>query len=163
VTANTNGVLHTLSRKEALSHADPPRHSALRAAAESLSLRNVDQSVVELFMEALSRLVDLCYEVDAAGLCNVDAITNRILIPLPFGKSGHAKWGLRTQESNILRAILKARQGQPGLFLYDTSRRSWHINRYDYESRQVAMSYLARYPITVAEFRAARSKLVGKS
>ena len=159
---NNNGIVVTVARKGEIAQAAPARHTTLRKAAESLSLRNIDQAVIELFMEALSRLVDLCFEEDSGGFCNIDSVTNRILIPLPWGRNGHSAWGIRPQEANILRKILVARQCQPGLFLYDTSRRCWTINLYDYSSREVAMRYLTRYPVGIGEYRAARLKVVGR-
>jgi hypothetical protein len=156
-------IVQVISRKETIAKSAPERHVSLREVAEALSLRNVDGSVVELFMEALSRLTELCYEEDEAGLCNIDSVTNRILIPLPFGRAGFAKWGFRRQESVVLRDIMARRQTQPGLFLYDKSRRCWHLNRYDHDSYDVARSYLARYPVTIAEYRASRTRFLDRN
>lgn len=158
----SNSIVRVAECKGDIAQAAPARHTTLRKAAESLSLRNIDQAVIELFMEALSRLVDLCFEEDSGGFCNIDSVTNRILIPLPWGRNGHNAWGIRPQEANVLRAIVGARQRQPGLFLYDTSRRCWRVNLYDYSSREVAMRYLTRYPVGIGEYRAARLKVVGR-
>jgi hypothetical protein len=160
---NMKPIISTVARKEGIAQASPQRYVALRKASEVLSRRNTDQAVCELFGEALMRLVDLCYEEDAGGYCNIDQATNRILIPLPWGKSGHSQWGIRTQEANILRRILALRQRQPGLFLYDRTRRAWRVNLYDFPSRDVAMSYLTRSPVSIAEYRTCRLQVLGEA
>ena len=158
----THKVVRVVQRKGEIMQASPQRHTALRTAAEKLSRHNTDQAICELFGEALMRLVDLCYEEDAGGYCNIDSVTNRILIPLPWGRNGHSQWGIRMQESNILRRILVTRQRQPGLFLYDKARRCWRVNLYDFSTRDLAMGYLTRYPVGIGEYRAARLQVVGR-
>jgi hypothetical protein len=156
-----NGILHTLERKQGIIATTPQRHTALRAAAESLSRRNADAAICELFSEALSRLVALAYETDAGGPCNIDSVTARLLIPAPWGRAGHARWGIRPQEANILREIMQGRQYAPGLFVYDTSARCWRLNWHDYPTRNAAMRYLERYPLGIQELRQARAKRLG--
>jgi hypothetical protein len=56
MTTNNNGLHITLARKEGVSNAQPERHTALRAAAENLSRRNVDYAVCELLNEALAAI-----------------------------------------------------------------------------------------------------------
>ncbi len=158
---STNGIVVTVARKGEIAHASPQRHTTLRHAAEALSRRNTDQAMIELFMEALSRLVDLCYEVDSGGFCNIDGPTGKVLIPLPWGRNGHARWAIRPQESNILREIMQGRQYAPGLFIYDRIRRNWNANLHDFPSRDAAVVYLTRYPIGITEYRSARTKRLG--
>jgi hypothetical protein len=153
--ANANGIFHQLERKAELSNATPERHLSLRRAAEQLSRRNVDQAVTELLNEAHSRLITLCYERDDTGqLVNVDGATGKVLIPLPWGKKGYAKWGLSPSEADTLRRIMFARQrtGLP-LFHFDRSRRSWFLNLASY----AALPVVAEWEIGVIEYRAARS------
>jgi hypothetical protein len=157
-----NGILGELGRKIAISNADPKRSTSLRAVADQLSKRNVDQATCELLNEALARLVQLAYETDAGGLCNIDGATGRFLIPLPFGRNGHAKWGLRPQEANILRQILFDWQLEPpALLFYDRSRRAWFVDVAQFGSAGIAKSWLRSHQITVAVYRAARAKRVG--
>jgi hypothetical protein len=157
-----NGILGELGRKIAISNADPKRSTSLRAVADQLSKRNVDQATCELLNEALARLVQLAYETDAGGLCNIDGATGRFLIPLPFGRNGHAKWGLRPQEANILRQILFDWQLEPPtLLFYDRSRRAWFVDVAQFGSVGIAKAWLRSHQITVAVYRAARAKRVG--
>jgi hypothetical protein len=157
----TNGIVHTLERKQGIGATVPQRHTGLRAAAEGLSRRNADAAVIELMSEALSRLVALAYETDGGGLCNVDAPTGKVLIALPWGRAGHQRWGLRPSEATVLREIMLQRQYAPGLFVYHALGRAWHVNRHDYPSTRVALAYLERYPLTIAEYRSCRAKRLG--
>lgn len=158
----TNGIIQALERKPAIATARPGRHTTLRRAAEGLSRRNADQAVCELLNEALQACVALCYEKDSDGTpSNVDAVTARVLVPLPWGRAGHRRWGLRPQEANILRAILQARQAHDGLFVYDGSRRAWLVNVAAYPTLRKAAAYLDAYPVGVGEYREARSRHLG--
>lgn len=151
----------TLERKAALSQAAPARHTTLRSAAEKLSRMNADGAVCELMNEALARLVVLAYEQDAGGFCNVDGATGRLLIPLPWGRNGHAQWGLRPQEANILRDILFAWQHDaPALLAYDSMRRSWFVNLREYGSVHLAKRWLKAHQVGIGDYRAARAKRV---
>jgi len=134
----------------------PQRHTALRQAAESLSRLNVDQATTELINEAHSRLIMLCYQRDDTGrLCNVDEATGRILVPVAWGKKGHAKWGITSTEAISFRRIMfnRQRNGVP-LFFFDRSRRSWYINLVDHP----VMPVVAEWNIGVSEYRLARGR-----
>jgi hypothetical protein len=151
----------TMERKQALSTAQPHRYTGLRAAAESLSLRNVDAATCELMNEALGRLVMLAYEQDAGTFCNVDSATGKLLIPLPWGSNGGHRWGLRPSESNTLRRILMDWQHPgPSLLQYDRQRRAWHVNLSAYANYHMAKGWLRKHQVTIGVLRTARAKLV---
>jgi hypothetical protein len=159
-----NGIAGTLERKAAITQAKPNRHTTLRKAAETLSLRNADAAIIELFNEAIARMVDLAFEEDAGGLCNLDSATGRVLIPLPWGRNGCGRWGLRPQEANILREILFSWQHDPRpLFQYDKLRRSWFVNLAAYTSQDDAGVWLARHQVGIAVYRTAYAKRVDNS
>jgi hypothetical protein len=157
MTAN-NAIVRTVERKQIIMQASPQRRTAMRQVAENLSRRTADMAVCELLNEALSRLVELCFEQDGDYYCNLDPVTWKIEIALPFGRNGHKQWGLRPSEANALRRLLFDRQYAPGLFLYDKTRRCWRINLHDFGSYDLAMRYLTRQPVGVAEYRAAYAK-----
>lgn len=158
-----NGLHLTMVRKAGIATAKPNRYTGLRAAADTLSRRNADAAVCELLNEALARLIDLAYERDEGGLCNMDRATGKLLIPLPWGRNGHARWGLRPQEANILREVLFTwqREAQPLLF-YDRLRRAWFVNLAEYRTRNLAGDWLGKHPVSIALYRAARAKRVGE-
>jgi hypothetical protein len=156
-----NGLTGTMERKAGLSNAAPQRHTGLRAAAEHISLANVDGATCELLNESLARLVLLAYEQDAGGYCNIDGATGRILIPLPNGRNGRAKWGLRPQEANILRQVLfDWEQCAPSLLRYDRTRKSWFVNLFDFGNYHLAKRWLTQRQITIGVYRDAREKLL---
>jgi hypothetical protein len=156
----TNGIWE---RKAEISTAAPERYTALRQAAENLSRRNVDVATCEVLNEALGRLIMLLYETDAGGLANIDSLTGRVLIPMPNGKNGHAKWGLRSSEANVLRDILFAWQQEPQpLLLYDWTRHSWFVNIAEFGSIGIAKAWLRAHQVSVGLYRSARAKRVAR-
>jgi hypothetical protein len=162
----SNGIVRTVARKGDIAQATPQRYTALRHAAEALSRKNVDAALVELFGEAMQRLTLLAYEVDQDGYCNIDGITGRLLLPAPFGRLGHKRWGLSRVESTLLREMIQQRQigrngRAPGLWIYDHSQRTWRVNLYDFDTVADGQRYWQRWPLTVAEYRQARSARLG--
>jgi hypothetical protein len=111
--------------------------------------------------EALARLVALAYETDAGGFCNLDFATGKLLIPLPWGRNGQVRWGLRPQEANILRQVLfDWEQDAPTLLRYDRTRKSWFVNLFDFGNYHLAKRWLAVHQVTVGLYRDARTKLL---
>jgi hypothetical protein len=165
--ANSNGILHQLQRKAAISTAAPERHTAIARAADNLSRRNADAAIVELYMEAMQRLTLLAYEQDEAGYVNIDAVTWRLLLPAPWGRAGHRRWAITRTESEVLREMIQTRQAQtdhrpPGLWLYDRARRCWTLNLFDFDVVADGQTYWRRWPISILEYRQARSRRVGR-
>ncbi|MCC6458796.1 MAG: hypothetical protein IT328_27880 [Caldilineaceae bacterium] len=163
---NHNGIITTVERKSSIAQASPQRYTTIQRAAESLSRRNADAAVVELFMEAMQRLCLLAYEVDVDGFCNIDPVTHRLLLPAPWGRAGHKRWGIMPSESVVLREMIQQRQighdgRAPGLWLYDRTRRCWRLNLFDFDTVHDGQRYWQRWPLTVAEYRQARSRRLG--
>ena len=161
---NTNGIIAALERKAEISTAQPERFTSLRQAAERLSLHNVDAAIVEVLNEALGRLLLLAYTTDTGGLCNVDAMTGRLLVPAPMGRNGQAKWGIRPSEANVLRQILFDWHDEERscLFCYDRSRRAWYVDLANFPSAGLAKGWLRAHQISVGIYRAARAKVAQK-
>lgn len=165
--AANNGVINSLQRKAAISQAAPERHSTIQRAAAALSRRNADAATVELFAEAVQRLTLLAYERDDDGAwSSIDVVTWRLLIPAPWGRAGHVKWGITSTESVVLREMMLTRQVQsegrgPGLWLYDSMRRAWRLNLFDYDRAADGQAYWRRWPLTVADYRSARARRLG--
>jgi hypothetical protein len=167
----TNGTapraLAVVQRKYEVRASEPgphtqPRVSALAKAAEALSRRNMLSARCELANEALSALVALCYERDAGGeLCNVDPHTLRVLVPMPWGRAGHKRWGMRASEAVCMRWIMLKRvdawtaSQRPLLLDYDSGSRSWLLNLKDYSTPEAAAFWLGKSRIKLGEWRAA--------
>jgi hypothetical protein len=161
--ANSNGILATLERKAAISTAQPERYTALRTLADNISRKNIDMALCEYFNEVLSRLVLLAYEQDAGGFANIDSVTGKFLVPMPMGRNGHARWGLKPSEANVLRQILFDWMLEtPSLIHYDKSRRSWFVCLSAFPTIHVARAWLRAHQITVTVYRSARAKRVAR-
>lgn len=163
---NHNGMVRVIARKEGIAHASPARHTHIQRAAESLSRRNADAAVVELFSEAMQRLTLLAYEQDAHDYCNIDPVSHRLLIPAPFGRAGHKRWGITPSEAVVLREMVQQRQAQradrpPGVWQYDRTRRCWCLNLFDFDTVQDGQRYWQRWPLSVMEYRQARAARLG--
>lgn len=163
---NNNGVIVTVARKENIVQTTPARYTTLRKASEVLSRRNADAALVELFNEAMQRLTLLAYEQDEYGYCNIDSVTGKALIPLPWGRNGHSRWGITPSESVVLREMIQQRQmgvnnRPPGLWQYDKERRNWRLNLYDFDLLTDGQKYWQKWPLEVAEYRESRSKRLG--
>jgi len=155
------GIVKTLERKTPIVQADPPRHSGLRGVAQNLSRRLIHGATIELLTESLHRLVVLVYDQDGAGYINMDGVTGRLLIPVPWGRNGRSLWGLYPSEGIALGYILRQRQATGvALFVYDRNRRTWSVNLEDCPTQRAALTYLKSYPIRQEEFRLAYAKSV---
>lgn len=159
----------TLARKADISNAAPGRFVGMRAAADALSLRNVDQSICELLNEALARLVELLYEEADGAPVNVDAATGRVLIPVPWGRNGAPRWGLRVSEADSLRWLMlswtraETGSGVAPLLVYDRSRKCWYLSRRFYPTLADARRWLARHQVTVAVLRQVRAGAIDRT
>lgn len=129
----------------------------LAAAAQELSLAGSNQARVELLNEAVLALAKVLYEVDPDGLpANIDSKTHRILIPVPWGRAGWKKWGLRYWESEILRQILIVRgqmQRVAPLFDYNEGARTWHLNYTAYGRLDQALMHWKHNQILLKDWR----------
>lgn len=130
-------------------------------AADNLSRGAIVKSRIVLANQALVGLIDLLYELDESGHpVNVDPITRRILIPLPWCAGGWKRWKLRNHEARTLRKVFERRMRATeriAMFLYSGESNRWHLNR-RYGSKEAGLQYLIQQPITVAEWRAVGGK-----
>lgn len=162
---NNNGLHLTIERTEEVAAARPARYASLRSVAQSLSKRNADAAICELLNQALASALDLAYETDDHGLINIDNVTGKILFPLPWGRAGFVRWGLRQREADALRWIMleyarAAGRGMAALFVYDRAGHAWRVNLADYPDRAAAAAWARRYAVTVPILRAARAARV---
>ena len=154
-------ILKMTNRKQDIRTSSPGAYVKQRIAdaANALSLAGQMAARVELANEALCKLVELCYQPDDDNrAANVDVVTHRVLIPLPWGSAGWKRWGLRYHEALVFRAIMLGRQGvTPGgvvpLFVYDGTTRSWHLNVQDYRGLADGLAWLQAGQISLPEWK----------
>lgn len=130
------------------------RWAPLRSVAQALSRRGLAAAKVELTNHALALAVDLVLDADEDGhRPNLDA-DGRVLVPLPWTRSGAKAWGLRRTEGRTFNRIMRQRSdSQPApLFIYDAESRGWLWGSW---KRATAGAYLRSVPITLSEWRAA--------
>lgn len=125
--------------------------------AAALSRRGQMKARAELCNEAVGALLRLCYEADTDGsAANVDSVTGRILIPIPWGERGHRRYGLRSTEQRALRRYMLDLQAHqpagPPLFAYDPTSRSWYLNFYDHDQASAA-AYWEKWALNEKSYR----------
>lgn len=112
--------------------------------AHVINRSRIYHAVADLFNGLIPELIAVCYQFDEYGMVNIDDVTGRILVGLPWGSKAHRGWDLRSTEADTLRALMLARQGRRGhvpLFFYDAEVRNWFLNFRDYGRRSQAMNY----------------------
>lgn len=147
----------TQTIRELASNPDRTIKQRMAQAAQELSLAGSNQARVELLNEAVLALAKVLYEVDPDGRpSNVDSRTYRILIPVPWGRAGWKRWGLRYWESEILRQILIVRgqmQRVAPLFDYNDQARTWHLNYGAYPRLDMALMHWRHNQILLKDWR----------
>lgn len=125
--------------------------------AAALSLRGQMKARAELCNEAVGVLIRLAWQSDTdGGPANVDIVTGRVLVALPWGEKGHRAYGLRSTEQRALRRYMFDLQnhkpaGAP-IFTYDPTSRSWYLNYFDHNSAS-ALEYWKRWGMTEAAYK----------
>lgn len=134
--------------------------SALAEAAAKLNRAGAMRAHLDVAIEAMAALISILYNADDDGQpANVDRATGRILVPLPWGRSGWRAWGVRQWEAAVLRSILMERATErrrfAPLFDYNAEGRTWHLNLHDYGSVDLAMTWIKKDAPSLAEWRTA--------
>lgn len=124
-------------------------------SAQSLSRKGAMKASAELCNAAMSRLIELLYEVDDTGLrANVD-LTGRLLIPAPWGDS-YQRYGLRATEAAVLGLHVRKLSEHatvPPLLIYDEEIRAWLLNA-DYATQAAATAYWQRCQLGAGDYLA---------
>lgn len=123
-------------------------------AAQSMSRRGAMAAAAELCNTAMFRLIELSYEQDEIGFCNIDE-DGRLLLPVPWGRH-YQRYGLRATESAVLALHVKGLGQSPKyapLWLYDAPMRSWFLNRWDYGDTGAAFSYWKKCGLSAKTYR----------
>jgi hypothetical protein len=161
-------VSEVVDRKVVIRLAHPHTYARQRLGEAGAELSRAGELAarVEVANEAICKLISVLYEVDADSCpANIDRRTGRILVPVPWGNSGWAAWGIRNHEARILRAILLKRSAQGGteskaipLFLYCEISHSWALNIFDYPTAAAALDHARRHPVSLKAWRSYAEK-----
>lgn len=126
-------------------------------AAEQLNRAGTLQAQIGVVEGALVALINVLYATDADGQpANYDAVTGRILIPLPWGSSGWKHWGLRKMEAQHLRRVLlgRAAMKRPApLFAHDYETHQWFVDNETYPAANDALLWVQKFGPQLGEWR----------
>lgn len=126
-------------------------------AAEQLNRAGTLQAQIGVVEGALVALINVLYATDADGQpANYDAVTGRILIPLPWGSSGWKHWGLRKMEAQHLRRVLMGRAAmkRPApLFAHDHETHQWFVDNETYPAANDALLWVQKFGPQLGEWR----------
>ena len=143
-----------LTRAVGIGHATVDTYVRQREqiAADALNRLTIEGRYVVACQDALLRLAELCYVQVGSRYVNIDSLTWRILIPLPWSRRSCQLYGLREWEARNLGSVVMARQeGRgPALLLFGDSR--WYVNVADYPTIERAIDYLDKRRLTVDEW-----------
>ena len=130
------------------------RQRAMSTAA-GLSRGGMMRASAELCNEAVTKLIELAYERDETGLCNVDSTGVFVRFPVPWGRS-YMRYGLRSTEAAVLRLHvnrLLSTASPPPLWTYDDVTRRWGVNLWDYPKLSQALAYWQRAEISARDYK----------
>lgn len=143
---------HDVAR--AVPHVSPQKRMSQRA--EELSRAGTMQAHLDVCVAAMVALTNVLYATDADNRQpNLDEVTGRILIPLPWGSTGYKRWGLRRWEGYVLRKVLiaKCRRGGAVLFGFDDATNQWYLDTETFPTVNSALLWIHQHGPTLHEWR----------
>lgn len=123
--------------------------------AHLLTRRNAMAAAATRTNRAVSRLIELTYQTDECGYCNIDDIGVYDQFPIPWGRH-YQRYGLQRTEADVLALHIKSLQHQPGhipLFTYDDITRRWAVNLFDYPTLASAAAYWEKSALTPRNYQ----------
>ena len=143
-------------RAQTIGNAAPIVVSRKRLAvdAEYLSQSGDLQARLDVCISAMAGLIKVLYTTDADDLLIHVDVTDRIMIPVPWGSSGWRAWGLRKWEAGLLRAVLIGRCQRKGDVLFGYDRNQWYLDTEQFPTMETALQWLKRHGPTLREWRA---------
>lgn len=152
---------------DALEDADRVRNSRplpdpVASAAAAIGAAGEAAAHAHVLNTALKRLIDLCYQDDGAGLCNIDRATGKLhhLLPVPWSSVNYGKYSLGSrQRADVLSLIMRAHMNQTRKPLFIYHNRRWYVNLRIYPSREDALRWLSENQISGQMWREWREAL----
>lgn len=112
------------------------------------------------FNEVIFSITSILYEKNNNRLININELSGKILIPVPWGANGCREWGVTRWEAGILRNILFVKMRSieiVPLYQYADDLKRWTINLIDYPTADKALEHIKKHPINVLEYELACS------
>lgn len=117
----------------------------VQKTSDQIDRSNETALTVNKFNECLLKIIDLIFKQTDNQYVNIDYVTHKILIPLPWGSNGYKVWGLRQYESEIFRKIMLAisegKRRDKIMFFYSKESRCWFFNLEKFSTLEVAITY----------------------
>lgn len=151
-------------RQRAILENHPDRHTRIRQTAEAIGRYNIATAKARTLETAVRAFVAELYdrEPESQALWNIDSADGRILIPCPWGRAGHRRWGLRRGEGDILRMLAMHWQNIDSPFVYSPLLRQWYLDISTYPIPGAVMAWLVQHPIDAATWRILHTQYMAK-
>lgn len=114
--------------------------------AIQMSQRGAHKAAADRCNLAIMKLIDLCYEEDETGRCNVDVagVLNQ-RIAAPWSKHNYQRYALQRTEADVLKLhVDRLQETARPLWIYYGESRRWGVNLIDYPDLAAAISYWRR-------------------
>lgn len=124
--------------------------------AATMSQAGAMKASAELCNTAINRLIELAYQHDDCGLCNVDAHTgvfNR-KIAMPWSTRNYSRYALQRTEADVLAIhVNRLHAATVPLFTYDAGSKRWAVNLFDYPTQAAAVAYWKSAQLTGKDYQ----------
>ena len=163
MSASTNGILkHHIERLPAITGAAlATGRRRAQDTAVKMSQKGAMRAAADRCNAAFGRLVELAYQTDDCGLCNVDQHTgvfNR-KISMPWSTRNYGRYALMRTEADVLAIHAKRLHdvgndgGIPPLFTYDAPTKRWGVNLWDYPTVGDAHLYAKQVELSARDYQ----------
>lgn len=125
--------------------------------AVKMSQKGAMKAAADRCNAAFGRLVELAYQTDDCGLCNVDQHTgvfNR-KFSMPWSTRNYMRFALMRTEADVLAVHVKALHdlAVPPLFTYDAPTKRWGVNLWDYPTVGDAQRYAKQVELSARDYQ----------
>lgn len=155
---HTNGTI----LKEHVAQLDKISSAVLRAGrrraadtAIQMSQRGAHKAAADRCNLAMMRLIELAYEIDETGRCNVD-VTGLVNqgIAMPWSSRHYTRYGLQRTEGMVLGLHINRLQDARvvPLLIYYADMKRWGVNLTDYPDLGAAVGYWRRAQLSAKHY-----------
>ena len=156
--STSNGILkHHIERLPAITEAVLQR--GRRRAAEtavSMSQKGAMKAAADRCNAAINRLIELVFEEDEIGRCNIDAdgLFNQ-RIASPWSTRNYGRYALMRTEADVLRLHVDRLQdvSVAPLFIYYGDLKRWGVNVEDYSDMGAAVAYWRKAKLGARDYQ----------